>query len=288
VHTELDETVWQGRRRAHEARVDTWVRPHLARRSHGDAHPVDDFLFTYYSYSPGALRRWHPGSGIALTGSGIEHYRRVTGYVVEGGRAYVGPATVSQRLDRVQWIGDLLAATASRPAMVGCFGLHEWAMVYRQSVAAVRHRAYPLRLGPQGTDTVVESHRITCTHHDAFRFFTEPARPLNAIQPTRPAQQAQEQPGCLHATMDLYKWAYQLAPLTSSELVADCFELAYEVRQVDMRAAPYDLADLGLAPIRIESPAGRREYVDAQRSFAGRAEPLRGRLIAECERLLAG
>ena len=40
-------------------------------------------------------------------------------------------------------------------------------------------------------------------------------------------------------------------------------------------------------PIRIETPAGKREYAAAQRAFADRAAPLRQRLIEECERLLS-
>ena len=50
-----------------------------------------------------------------------------------------------------------------------------------------------------------------------------------------------------------------------------------------MRAAPYDLADLGFAPIRIETPEGKQEYAAHQRGFAERATPLRERLITECE-----
>ena len=82
-----------------------------------------------------------------------------------------------------------------------------------------------------------------------------------------------EQPGCLHATMDLYKHAFRLCPLVGSDLVADCFELAWDVRTVDMRAAPYDLAAWGLEPIRIETPEGKQEYAALQRSFADRARP---------------
>ena len=188
-----------------------------------------------------------------------------------------------KRREQITWIRDLLAATASRPAMLGCFGLHEWAMVYRQSPDEVRHAAYPLRLGSAGTDEVVESHRITCTHYDAFRFFTAPARPLNVLQPTRESQQRLDQPGCLHAAMDTYKWAYKLAPLTSSELVADCFALARDVRQVDMEAAPYDLGELGVEPIRIETAEGKQAYVAHQRDFAARSAALRERLLATCD-----
>jgi hypothetical protein len=133
---------------------------------------------------------------------------------------------------------------------------------------------------------VVEERGVKCSHFDAFRFFTAPARPLNLLQPTRETQRENEQPGCLHANMDLYKWSYKLSPLTSSELVADCFALARDIRTLDMRASPYDLADLGYPPVRIETADGRAEYAAAQRAFAKRAEPLRARLIALTDAIL--
>jgi hypothetical protein len=157
--------------------------------------------------------------------------------------------------------------------------MHEWAMVYQQSADDIRHADYPLRLSPTGTDAVVEANRVRCSHFDAYRFFTEPARPLNLLQPTRETQADLDQPGCLHANMDLYKWAYKLSPLTGSELVADCFELAREIRTLDMRASPYDLLDLGYPPILIETPEGKAEYAGRQRDFADRAAVLRNRLI---------
>ena len=85
--------------------------------------------------------------------------------------------------------------------------------------------------------------------------------------------------------MDLYKWAFKLAPFTPAELTADCFELARDIREVDMRASPYDLERLGFAPIPIETPEGRAAYEVHQRDFATRAQPLRARLIALLERL---
>ena len=42
------------------------IEPYLERRRTGATHPVDDFLFSYYSFRPAQLRRWHPGYGIAL------------------------------------------------------------------------------------------------------------------------------------------------------------------------------------------------------------------------------
>ena len=60
---------------------------------------------------------------------------------------------------------------------------------------------------------------------------------------------AEEQPGCVHAGMDLYKWAAKLGPLIESSLLLDCFALAVDARVLDMRASPYDLRDFGFAPI---------------------------------------
>ncbi|HSV38417.1 MAG TPA: 3-methyladenine DNA glycosylase [Nocardioidaceae bacterium] len=276
----LDVPTWTARAAAHEARVDGWVAPHLARREQGVAHPVEDFLFTYYSQRPAAFRRWHPGYGVALEDAPT--YRALKGYAGD-------PVTVSadhceSQRPLIESIHTLLTATAARPANLGCFGLHEWAMVYRSD--ETRHASWPLRLGSQGTDHVVESHRIGCSHFDAFRFFTPDAAPLNSIQPRRDDRPTFEQPGCLHAGMDLYKHAFRLTPLVSSELVADCFELARDIRTLDMRASPYDFSKLGYEPVRIETAEGRQEYAAAQRSFAERGGPLRRRLIDVCEALL--
>lgn len=133
---------------------------------------------------------------------------------------------------------------------------------------------------------MLESLPVRCTHHDAFRFFTPDARPRNALQPTRGDQVALEQPGCLHATMDLYKWSFKLDPGCPSDLVADCLEFAVEVRELDMQASPYDLSALGYQPVRIETPDGRAEYAAAQGRFAERAGPLRRRLVELCDTLL--
>jgi hypothetical protein len=287
----LAEATWRSRAAAHEARVDAFVAPHLARRAEAVKHPVHDFLFTYYSQRPARLRRWHPGYGVGLAGgeeyAGLKGYGAVsTGSTTES--VAVSPEYVASQRPMIESLHALLTATAGRTANFGCFGLHEWAMVYRMSEEQTRHADWPLRLGPEGTDTVVESHRIACSHFDAFRFFTEPARPLNALAPTSGDRPAYEQPGCLHAGMDLYKHAFRLTPMIDSDLVADCFELARDIRVLDMRAAPYDLADLGFEPVRIETPEGKQQYVEAQRLFAQRGAPLRRRLIEECERLLAG
>ena len=186
---------------------------------------------------------------------------------------------------RLRDVRRLLVATASRPASYGCFGLHEWAMVYRQPADQVRHAGRRLRLGSAGTDTVVEAGPLRCTHIDAYRFFTPEARAPQRAAPTRDTQVELEQPGCLHAGMDLYKWAAAFDPFLPSELTADCFAHAREIRAVDMRASPYDLADLGYPPIPVETPDGRADYVRRQREFADSGAVLRTRLVAALDAL---
>jgi hypothetical protein len=80
--------------------------------------------------------------------------------------------------------------------------------------------------------------------------------------------------------MDLYKWAYKLSPAGPSDLVMDCFELAWDIRTMDMQASPYDLGDWGHEPIRIETPQGKARYVALQKGFAERSAGLRVRLLA--------
>ncbi len=273
--------------RAHERRVDAWLTPHLARRRRGVRHPVEDFLFSYYSYRPAQLRRWYPGHGVALEGARPEELGAFHRLDARDRVVVDTCAVLARRGESIRLIHRLLTATAARPAYLGCFGMHEWAMVYRQTEAQTRHNTLPLRLGAASTSAVVEEMRVRCTHFDAFRFFTAPARPLNVLQPTRQTQSQDEQPGCLHANMDVYRWAYKLAPLSPSELVADCFALAREIRMLDMRASPYDLSGLGLDPVPVETPAGRTEYVRQQRDFAERAAVLRQHLIDVCGGALA-
>jgi len=276
VDVVLDEATWRTREAAHHERVDAWITPHLDRARRGEKHPVHDFLFTYYSHRPAQLRRWHPGVGVALVGDAP--HRHWTNYRVGDAGAEVDLARVlARRGDAIRYLTDLLRATAERRPMFGCFGLHEWAMVYR--AGEIRHESWPLRLSPDALADVVETTPLRCTHYDAFRFFTPAAVPRNTLQLTRDAMPAHEQGGCLHTNMDLYKIAYKLTPLIPSELVGDCFELARDIRELDMRASPYDLAELGYPPVPIEIDEGRQAYVCAQREFADRAALLRAQLI---------
>jgi hypothetical protein len=270
---------WREWQAAHEARVDALIRGHLDRARRCIAHPVEDFLFSYYSLRPGQLRRWHPGFDRALADAPERADWRFH-QVLDRQRNVIGvdlPAFLAARGAQLRFVRRLLRATAAAPAQFGCFGLHEWAMVFQQD-GEVRHPGHRLRLGAAGTDEVVRAHQIRCSHFDAFRFFTDPARPRNLLQPTLDTRIELAQPGCLHASMDIYKWAYRLLPVVPSDLVVDAFELAREIREVDMRASPYDLAELGYSPIAIETAAGKAQYVAAQRRFAEQAQVLRQRL----------
>jgi hypothetical protein len=288
----LTDETWRAREAAHVQRVRRYSDPYLARRSAGRKHPVEDFLFTYYTQKPGQLLRWHPGAGVVLSGeaaaarTGWKHYMTLD----DGELAAVGlpPGSTAVTFDHARFLADrheavafadiILRGTAARPAQFGCFGLHEWAMVYRQDKFDLRHEFLQLRLGSAGTDKVVEDNRIRCSHFDAFRFYTPDAIALNELAPSRENQRHMEQPGCLHANMDLYKWAYKLLPALPSELVMDCFELSWRIRTMDMQASPYDLAEWGYPPIRIETSEGKAAYVEHQRAFAAEAAALRGRL----------
>ncbi|WP_434995801.1 3-methyladenine DNA glycosylase [Arthrobacter sp. Ld5] len=278
--TRLAEDAWQDREQQHQERVARFAEPYLDRRSRGVRHPVEDFLFTYYNQKPGQLMRWHPGAAVVLTGPAALGRAAWKYYAADDDGVRVDAERFAvERRDAVDFARVILARTAARPAQFGCFGLHEWAMAYRSAVNGVRHDYLQLRLGADGTDGVVDSARIRCTHFDAFRFYTPEAVPLNEHTPTRGAQRDLEQPGCLHANMDLYKWAYKLTPLLPSEIVMDCFELSWRIRTMDMRASPYDLADWGYTPIAIETAEGKAEYVRLQRGFAEESQALRRRLL---------
>ena len=279
----LPHATWRRTADAHAARADAATAGHRERRSRHERHAIEDFLFEYYPTKPALLRRWHPGAGVALEPGpdGPAPHAAWRWYIVDDdGRTRLDvDAFLAERGDTVRYVATIVGATAARPAATGCFGLHEWAMVYRE--AEHRH-PLPLRLGGRGTDEVVEAHRIRCTHVDAFRFFTPDAAPRNTLQPTRETQPALEQPGCLHANMDLYKWALKLGPLVPGDLLLDCFELAREIRTTDMQASPYDVSAYGLEPVAIETPDGKAEYVRRQRDYAQRSASLRARLLTAC------
>jgi hypothetical protein len=276
----LDVRDWQSRAAAHRDRAEQWTVSARKRRGANKPHPVEDFLFTYYPFSFAKLEEWHPPAGTTLAWSApLPACWSKPPYRQDGFVVFADPSLLADKEKaRLRWLRELLVATRDRVPNLACHGLHEWAMVYRGS--QVRHaRTTPLRLPQEEIDALVEARPIRCSHFDAFRFFHTDALPLNRLQPTLMGRPEFEQPGCIHANMDLYKWAFKAMPWAGSDLLLDCFELAMELRDLDMRASPYDLAAFGLEPVRIETPEGRREYEREQARLAEKAAPLRQRLI---------
>ena len=282
----LTPTAWRARAQAHLERVQRWTVPHRERRSRQERHPVYDFLFQYYMYSPAKLEAWHPSAGEVLADSPEGRVRfGPPSYRAEDGLIRRDLSVLSDEdLDRQRSVVKMLIATQRQPANLGCFGVHEWAMVYGGH--EVRHsETAPLRLSQKEVDEFVEGRPVVCSHFDAFRFFAPRAKPLNRIELEWSTRHEVEQPGCIHANMDLYRWAYEAMPWIGSDLLWQTFELATELRVLDMQASPYDLGDFGLEPVRVETSEGRVEYRLRQRELGEHAGVLRAKLIEALERL---
>ncbi|WP_328701835.1 3-methyladenine DNA glycosylase [Aestuariimicrobium ganziense] len=274
----LTRAEWTARAEAHRERAGRRLAEVVERRRRGARHPIEDFLFDYYRLRPGDLLDWQPGAHVVLEDAPEFVGRRW--YLADGDLVRLDvDALVAARGSTIDFVQRLLTSIEGRPAQHGCFGMHEWAMVHGLDPDQVRHTGLPLRFEPDEIRAIVDRVGLRCSHFDAFRFFTDSARPLNATQLTRADQVERDQAGCLHVGMDLYKWAGKLFALTSSEFLFDCFELAADIRLLDMRASAYDVSSLGHSPVPVETPAGRADYVAQQRGFTERAQPLRRRLV---------
>ncbi len=280
---------WLEQMSSHRALVRRWTDPFRVRRQDRKSHPVEDFLFVYYQYSPGQLEKWHPGIGVSLQpGPGAAAHFDSRHYHLGSERIFADTSLITDKeRSRLEWTANMLRQTAQRKGNYSCLGLHEWAMVYHGT--EVRHeKTTPLRLPQSEIDAIVESRPLTCSHFDAFRFFAPDAKPLNRTQPTLESRPAMEQPACIHANMDLYKWAYKSMPWIGSKLLIKCFHLAMKAREVDMRASPYDLSTYGnYQPVLIETAAGRAQYEQLQREITAQAQPLRQQLASKIEQILA-
>lgn len=282
---------WTSRAKHHTALVGPFANAFLKRRELGLTHAVHDFLFTYYSCSPLKLKQWVPSfeEGLIVTTQTQDEYRWLNGYwfVLEDSVLMLNRDHIQENiLSLARFIAEMCGNILQRAPRYGCFGLHEWAMVYKSSSETLRHKGHRLRLSPEDLASFVESQTICCSHYDAYRFFTKEAHPLNTLNPLLETRLQMEQGGCLHANMDLYKWATKLWPWVGSDFIAKTFLLAVEGRELDMRASPYDLKEEGYAPLCIETEEGRKQYQKEQQLYAERSMVLREELRAFCERLL--
>lgn len=269
---------------AHTARAHELLDDVIARTSRGVRHPIEDFLFDYYRLRPRQMMTWHPGVGVHLADAPEYADRRF--YRVVNGVASLDPTEFwAHRSNTVRRVITLESAVAANREFHGCFGMHEWAMVYGLEEHQTRHPQLHLRHDRRRIMEIVDDVGVRCSHYDAFRFFTPAACPLNALHPTRQGQAELDQAGCLHANMDLYKWAGKLSPAVGSSLLMATFELAREIREMDMAASSYDVRHLGHEPIPVETSAGRATYARAQREFTERARVLRAELVRTCHEI---
>jgi hypothetical protein len=283
-HLSLQE--WKVLQSEHEFALSEILDPYLEKRSRQMKDPVLDFLFEYYAFRPAHVRRWSPGIGVQLEINSSADLPEVAELTVEENHAWLNPELFPQkRIKALKWTLGLLKGSRNKKPFFGCFGMHEWAMVYRAD--DIRHDQIPFRLSNEEIAEFVESRPLLCTHFDAFRFFTDKARPMNRNELSRDNFTEMEQPGCLHTNMDLYKWAFKLFPWISSDIIREAFFNAVETRKVDMQASPYDATEFGLKPIKIETESGRAEYLERQMEIYENSRPVREMVIEGYEKVLS-
>ena len=315
--TRIPEAAWRQRARLHAERTRRLLAPGLVspesvprrlRSPYEDGwtalsteHPVTNFLEEYYHIRGGKgtrrLARFSPAlapGGTLLVGAAAEDF--ASGVLhMKGARVHEEGVLYDAALHHAGvdvanatayiWYRDVLAHTATAEPVLHCDGLHEWAMQYwpadAQPPPSARYQRHlNLRVDRATINLAVERRGISCTHVDALRFFAPAAAPLNKHGASlRREQQAElEQPGCVHAHMDLLKMALRLAPWLACELVGDCLEIALAARTLDVAASPYDATAFGIAPVPIETSAGRKLYREQQEALMLRAAPVRERL----------
>jgi len=281
---------WTSRANKHAALVQPLTDAFLKRRALGQTHAVHDFLFTYYNFSPTKLKQWTPSfeEQLVVTTQIKEEFPWLNDYWfrLDGDLLSINKERFHENTRSLAtFVKELCSNVLKQNPKFSCFGLHEWAMVYKSPPETLRHKGQHLRISHQDLDDFVKSQKICCSHYDAYRFFTEEARPLNVLNPKLDTRLQMEQGGCVHANMDLYKWATKLWPWIGSDFIAKAFFLALEGRELDMRASPYDLKEEGYTPICIETEAGRKQYQKEQKLFAEKSVSLRKELHEFCVRL---
>jgi len=265
-------------------------------------HPVYNFMLEYYALkgakSMRRLGRWSPAldpEGVRLEGaiaadveSGCLSPR---GALFEPTGIVYDPRAFQRTAKREQctsflWYRSILAATSTAVPILNCDNLHEWAMQYwpegAEAPPSAKYQQHmPLRVTREQINAAVERRGVSCTHVDALRYFAPAAAPLNKHGATleRAQQTSLEQPGCVHASMDLLKIALKLHPWLPSELVGDALEIALEARTLDVAASPYDISSYGLEPLRIETESGRHLFRSKQLELMRRSQPVRTRLL---------
>ena len=274
----ISESEWRLRAKNHQSKVDSLISEWRQYKKNAQKHPTLDFLFYYYNLKATRLRLWSPGAGIELEGT--HDANLLFGYYSKSKNGFeLNPNKFPlNRINTFRWTNKLLENTASQTPVFNCYGVHEWSMIYKSQ--SKRHEQLPLRISQDQLNSFVENTPCNCTHFDAFRFFTKDAKPLIKHPLNRDNQPDYEQSACLHANMDLYKWAYKVFPFISADILLECFELAIQCRYLDMQASPYDLSEFKMEPIEVNLSSGREKYISEQHRLKKIADPLREKLSA--------
>ena len=264
-------------------------------------HPIYNFIHKYYSYSLKQISFYSPGMNILLeevhTKNDINHILSPDFFnSIDSNKSLCNGMYEIERNNlsnkkrkKFERSRDILLRTSIAPPHFSCFGLHEWAMLAKGDGKENKHQTLPLRVPQNVIDKMVQSKgALRCTHFDAFRFFHPDVTALNDVQLSRSNQLDTEQPGCVHATMDLFKYAYELYPLISADTLRDCLQVSLDARHIDMRASPYDCSTVeGVGdPIKIETAVGRKQYASEQEVLYKKSAPIRLELLRAYEAVL--
>ena len=295
----LKRSEWRSRADAHRCRVRDLLGGMFYDRKVHDRHPIYNFLFNYYRFRPHrTIERYSAGLDFALescsSGDDESLYLPSSKYLsVKDGCIEMDPVKSlnEKSVTRIRNLCTLLEIVQRRPPNFSCFGVHEFAMLH----SGARHSFFQkkagleLRMSQREIDDVVERAPIRCTHFDATRHFPDSALRSCRVKTSPALRTKNEQAGCIHTNLDLFKFSLRLWPFASSELVADALELAIRARELDMRASPYDLSsvsdftelgrDFDLTPVLIETESGRAEFRDSTMVLYRDSLPIRDRLI---------
>ena len=185
------------------------------------------------------------------------------------------------------WYRAVLEQTLTAEPVLYCYGLHEWAMQYQPPGAPIppssKYQSHvPLRVTQDTLNRAVERVGTRCTHVDALRYFAPAAASLNyhGEQLQRMDQIRLEQPGCVHAHMDLLKIILKLEPFVDATLRQQVLEIAILARKLDIGASPYDVTSTyHVEMIPIETEEGRVLYRQRQLELMKIVQPIRTKVL---------
>ena len=167
----LDGSLWRAYAKEHERRAGRFADPFVRRRERGQAHPVEDFLFTYYTLKPGQFKRWHPGAGVILLDAAErtswKFYRAATedellsaGLSPDDARTHAErgdavlvdiPQFVDKRGTALTFTREILSNTADKKAFLDALVCTNGLWRINQFRTIFRHDYLDLRLGAEGT-----------------------------------------------------------------------------------------------------------------------------------------